>query len=102
MNEVLRLDDVTLRRGENQVLDGITWGVEPTDRWVILGPNGAGKTSLITLCSARAHPTTGTCRRFWASTLGDTDTHELRIRVGLARPRSLTASRPTRPCTTSS
>ncbi len=83
MNEVLRLDDVTLRRGENQVLDGITWGVEATDRWVILGPNGAGKTSLITVCSARAHPTTGSAQ-ILGERLGETDTHELRIRVGLA------------------
>ncbi|WP_291378521.1 ABC transporter ATP-binding protein [Demequina sp.] len=83
MSEVLRLDDVTLRRGDNQVLDGITWSVEPTDRWVILGPNGAGKTSLMTVCSARAHPTTGTAR-ILGEQLGDADTNELRIRVGLA------------------
>jgi len=83
MSEVLRLDDVTLRRGDNQVLDGITWSVDPTDRWVVLGPNGAGKTSLLTVCSARAHPTTGTAR-ILGEQLGDTDTHELRIRVGLA------------------
>jgi len=82
MSEVLRLDDVTLRRGENQILDGITWGVDPTDRWVILGPNGAGKTSLITVCSARAHPTTGSAR-ILGEQLGETNTHELRIRVGL-------------------
>lgn len=83
MSEVLRLEDVTLRRGDNQVLDDITWSVNPTDRWVILGPNGAGKTSLITICSARAHPTTGAATVL-GEKLGDTDTHELRIRVGLA------------------
>lgn len=83
MNEVLRLDDVTLRRGENQVLDGITWSVAASDRWVILGPNGAGKTSLITLCSARAHPTTGTVDVL-GERLGDANTQELRIRIGLA------------------
>lgn len=83
MNDVLRLSDVTLRRGENQVLDGITWSVAPSDRWVILGPNGAGKTSLITLCSARAHPTTGDVE-ILGQRLGETNTQELRIRVGLA------------------
>ncbi len=82
MSDVLRLDDVTLRRGDNQILDGITWGVDPADRWVILGPNGAGKTSLITVCSARAHPTTGSAR-ILGEQLGETNTHELRIRVGL-------------------
>lgn len=83
MSEVLRLEDVTLRRGDNQVLDEITWSVDSADRWVILGPNGAGKTSLITICSARAHPTSGTATVL-GEHLGDTDTHELRIRVGLA------------------
>jgi iron complex transport system ATP-binding protein len=83
MNDVLRLADVTLRRGENQVLDGVTWSVAPADRWVIIGPNGAGKTSLITLCSARAHPTTGTVE-ILGEPLGETNTQELRIRVGLA------------------
>lgn len=83
MNDVLRLTDVTLRRGENQVLDGVTWSVAPTDRWVIIGPNGAGKTSLITLCSARAHPTTGTVE-ILGEPLGETNTQELRIRIGLA------------------
>lgn len=83
MNDVLRLTDVTLRRGENQVLDGVTWSVAPADRWVIIGPNGAGKTSLITLCSARAHPTTGTVE-ILGEPLGETSTQELRIRIGLA------------------
>ncbi len=83
MSEVLRLDDVTLRRGDNQVLDDITWSVDASDRWVVLGPNGAGKTSLITICSARAHPTTGAATVL-GERLGDTNTQELRIRVGLA------------------
>jgi len=50
---------------------------------VILGPNGAGKTSLITVCSARAHPTTGTAE-ILGEVLGETNTLELRIRIGLA------------------
>jgi iron complex transport system ATP-binding protein len=83
MNDVLRLTDVSLRRGDNQVLDGISWSVSSTDRWVILGPNGAGKTSLVTLCSARAHPTTGSVE-ILGEPLGETNTQELRIRIGLA------------------
>lgn len=83
MSEVLRLDDVTLRRAENQILDGISWTVSAQDRWVILGPNGAGKTSLITIASARAHPTTGSVTVL-GERLGETDTLDLRIRVGLS------------------
>ncbi len=83
MTDVLSLTDVTLRRGENQVLDGITWSVGPSDRWVILGPNGAGKTSMLTICAARNHPTSGEAKVL-GETLGAVDTQELRIRVGLA------------------
>lgn len=83
MGEVLRLEDVTLRRGDNPILEGITWSVDGADRWVVLGPNGAGKTSLITICAARAHPTTGTAAVL-GEVLGEADTQELRTRVGLS------------------
>ena len=83
MNDVLRLSDVSLRRGENQVLDQVTWNVDSRDRSVVLGPNGAGKTTLLTLCAARMHPTSGSVTVL-GQDLGETDTQELRIRVGLA------------------
>lgn len=83
MNDVLRLSDVSLRRGENPVLDQVTWNVDSRDRWVVLGPNGAGKTTLLTLCAARMHPTSGSVTVL-GQELGETDTQELRIRVGLA------------------
>ena len=49
----------------------------------MLGPNGAGKTTLLTLCAARMHPTSGSVTVL-GQDLGETDTQELRIRVGLA------------------
>ncbi len=83
MTEVLSLDDVWLRRGDNDILRGISLVVDSADRWVVLGPNGAGKTSLMTIASARAHPTSGSAR-ILGEKLGDVDTQELRIRVGLS------------------
>lgn len=83
MVEVIRLQDVTLRRGENQILDGVSWSVDGSERWVILGPNGAGKTSLITIAAARSHPTSGTAL-ILGEQLGETNTQDLRIRVGFA------------------
>ena len=83
MGEVLRLEGVTLSRGDTQILGEISWSVDGKDRWVVLGPNGAGKTTLITICSARAHPTTGTATVL-GEVLGEADTTELRIRVGLS------------------
>src|SRR5690606_8141216 len=54
-----------------------------SDRWVVLGPNGAGKTSLISIAAARSHPSSGTARVL-GEVLGEADTQELRIRVGLS------------------
>ncbi|WP_084102671.1 ABC transporter ATP-binding protein [Demequina sp. NBRC 110051] len=82
MTEVLRFQGVGLRRSDNAILSDIDWSVDSADRWVILGPNGAGKTSLISIASARMHPSTGEATILDA-TLGRSDVQDLRIRVGL-------------------
>ena len=83
MSEVLRLEDVSLRREGNAILSEIDWTVRADERWVILGPNGAGKTSLLTIASARMHPSGGTAT-ILGEELGRTDTQDLRTRVGLS------------------
>ena len=83
MNEVLRFHDVSLIRDDNHILSEFSWTVSAGDRWVVLGPNGAGKTTLITLAGARMHPTSGTVS-ILGQNLGETDTMDLRIRVGLS------------------
>ncbi len=83
MTEVLRLDDVTLRRAGVPILDRVSWSVDSADRWVVLGPNGAGKTTLMTLCAARAHADEGTVT-ILGHLLGEADTVDLRTRVGLS------------------
>ena len=59
MEPVLELADVTVRRGQATLVEGIDWTVEEDERWVILGPNGAGKTTLLQVVSAQIHPTEG-------------------------------------------
>lgn len=83
MAEVLRFENVSVRRGGATILANLTWQVQEDERWVILGPNGAGKTTLVQLASARIYPTTGTA---WVlgERLGRVDITELRTRVGLA------------------
>ncbi|MPZ61089.1 MAG: ATP-binding cassette domain-containing protein [Propionibacteriales bacterium] len=82
MTGVIELADVSVVRGGQALLDGITWTVEDDERWVILGPNGAGKTTLLQIVSAHMHPTSGTAGVL-NEVLGTCDVFELRPRIGL-------------------
>ena len=82
MSVVLELTDVTIRRGQAVLLDGVSWRVEEDERWVVLGPNGAGKTTLMQVAGARVHPSAGTVR-ILDETMGAVDVFDLRPRIGL-------------------
>ncbi len=83
MSGVLELSDLTVVRGGNNILDSVTWSVQPSERWVILGPNGAGKTTLLQVASATIHPSSGQAT-ILGQKLGAVDVFELRPRVGFA------------------
>lgn len=82
MVNVLRLSDVTYVRNQRPILDGVSWSVEDTERWVILGPNGAGKTTIMKLATANDYPSSGTVDVL-DQRLGRVDVFELRTRIGL-------------------
>ncbi|MBL3700279.1 ABC transporter ATP-binding protein [Leucobacter luti] len=81
MVNVLRLNDVSYVRDRRPILDGITWSVDDSERWVILGPNGAGKSTLLKLATSADHPTSGTVEVL-GERLGKIDVFELRNRIG--------------------
>ena len=83
MAVVLQLSDVGLTRGGTTILDGVSWTVQDTERWVVLGPNGAGKTTLLQLAAAQMHPSSGTVQVLDAE-LGRVDVFEVRPRIGFA------------------
>src|SRR6476646_10210939 len=83
MDAVLELADVSVRRGQATLLDGVDWTVEEDERWVVLGPNGAGKTTLLQVAAAQIHPTSGVVG-ILDEVLGTVDVFELRPRIGLA------------------
>jgi iron complex transport system ATP-binding protein len=80
---VIAFDKVSVIRGTNYLVRGLSWQVELDERWVVLGPNGAGKTTLLNLASARLHPSRGTAYVL-GERLGRTDVNELRTRIGLS------------------
>ncbi|MEO7148296.1 MAG: ABC transporter ATP-binding protein [Terrimesophilobacter sp.] len=83
MASVLQFDDVSVVRGQNRILNSITWTADSDERWVVLGPNGAGKTTMLQLAAAMSHPTSGMATVL-DETLGDVDVFELRPRIGFA------------------
>jgi len=83
MSGVLELSDLTVVRGGDNILDSISWSVQPDERWVVLGPNGAGKTTLLQVASASIHPSSGSATVL-GEKLGKVDVFELRPRIGFA------------------
>jgi ABC-type polar amino acid transport system ATPase subunit len=47
--DVLQLSDVRLRRGEREVLAGVTFGVTQGEIVALMGPSGSGKTTVLRL-----------------------------------------------------
>ena len=45
-DDLIRLENVTLRVGGRWILPNTSWAIRRGQNWVVLGPNGAGKTSL--------------------------------------------------------
>jgi len=83
---VLDLCNVTFRRNDTQILDGIDLRVGAGEHWALLGPNGAGKSTLLGFCGAQTHPTSGTVDVL-GRRLGRVDLQELRRKIGQVNPR---------------
>ena len=82
-DSVVHLLDVTVRRGQTLLLDGVNLDIRADQRWVILGPNGAGKTTLLQIAAAQLHPTSGRAHVLGAR-LGAVNLAEIRPSIGLS------------------
>lgn len=79
---VLELRDVSVRRGDREILGPITFAIRPHERWVVLGPNGAGKSTLLQILATRIFPTQGSAKLL-DKEMGRSDLSELRTRIGI-------------------
>ncbi|HEU4568856.1 MAG TPA: ABC-F family ATP-binding cassette domain-containing protein [Marmoricola sp.] len=61
--DVLDLEDVSLVRGDRELLSHATWRLAPGERVGIVGVNGAGKTSVLRLLAGELSPTGGRVKR---------------------------------------
>ncbi len=56
---LLELKDVTYALNGKNILDHVSWTVQPKEHWAILGANGAGKTSLLKVVCGDLWPNRG-------------------------------------------
>lgn len=84
--KVLELEDVTLRRGDREIVKGVSLSVGAGEHWALLGANGAGKSTLMGLCGAVTHPSSGTVRVL-GERLGRVELQALRRSIGHVNPR---------------
>lgn len=82
MPPILHVRDLSIRRGDTQILDGLSWTVQRGENWVILGANGSGKTSLLSALTGYLSPTSGEISVL-GQTFGESDWRELRKHVGI-------------------
>jgi branched-chain amino acid transport system ATP-binding protein len=59
MSPVLEIDDVAVRFGGVQALDGVSLSIAAGDFVGLIGPNGAGKTTLIRVVAGKVKPDRG-------------------------------------------
>lgn len=57
---IIRLENVSARRGGRLVLDGITVSIRPGHLTAVIGPNGAGKSTMLDIAAGLKRPDNGT------------------------------------------
>jgi len=77
----LRLEHITVFRGETRLLDDLSWTVQPGEHWAVIGPNGAGKSTLLRIASGELFPSEGTVAVL-GERFGEADLRDIRARVG--------------------
>jgi branched-chain amino acid transport system ATP-binding protein len=82
MTAALELDDVAIRFGGVQAVDGVTVSVAAGDFVGLIGPNGAGKTTLIRIVAGVLRPDRGRIALAGHDVTGDSTAS--RVRQGLA------------------
>lgn len=78
---VLRLTDIGFRRGERQILSGVSWTVEPGQHWALLGANGSGKTTLLKIVTGYEWVSEGSVEAL-GQVFGECDLRTLRKSIG--------------------
>ena len=82
---MIHLHQLTLRRGERDILRGVDLHVAPGEHWALLGRNGCGKTTVLEMITGYLFPTTGTVDVL-GNRYGQVDVREVRKKIGYIGP----------------
>lgn len=52
---LVKLKNISIKYGDDVIIDGLDWTIEPGQHWQLSGPNGSGKTCLLSLITGD-HP----------------------------------------------
>ncbi len=79
---ILDVSGLRVARGDQIILHGLDWRVQPGEHWAILGANGCGKTTLLKSLLGYLSPTAGDISLL-GHRYGETDWRELRLKIGI-------------------
>lgn len=78
---MISMQNVSLRRGEEEILSDVSLEIGPGENWVILGRNGSGKTTLLEMMTGYLFPSQGRVEVL-GNVYGRCDVREVRKEIG--------------------
>lgn len=87
MEKIIELDQVSLKRNGQWILQNINWHIKQDENWVLYGLNGAGKTALLNMLCAYYFPTQGSIKVLDKVFGRDYLAEKLRQKIGLVSSR---------------
>ncbi len=78
---MISLQNVSLRRGDNDILRNVSLEMKSGENWVILGRNGSGKTTLLEMMMGYLFPSSGRVQVL-GNVYGRCDVREVRKEIG--------------------
>jgi iron complex transport system ATP-binding protein len=82
---MIHLQQLTLRRGDRDILRGVDLHVNAGEHWTLLGRNGCGKSTLLEMITGYLFPTSGKIDVL-GSRFGTVDVREVRKQIGYISP----------------
>ncbi len=78
---MIKVEQITYRRDEKEILKDVNWQVRPGEHWAIIGLNGSGKTTLLNMIMGYIWPTRGSVE-VMGNRYGTCDIREVRKAIG--------------------